>query len=228
MYDIIFISYYEPNAEKNFENLYQRFNQVGLYGERVKRVTNIKGIHNAHVEAAKKSSTDYFFVVDGDAVIVDDFDFSYITKEKDVVHVYRCMNPINDLVYGYGGVKLFPTTLTIKMDTNTNDMTTSISKKFKLINEISNITAFNTDPFNTWKSAFRECAKLSSKTIDRQKEEETNERLKTWTTVGHDRLYGKYALAGAAAGMEFGLSRRNDLGLINNFDWLKEQFDEQN
>ena len=138
------------------------------------------------------------------------------------------MNPINDLVYGYGGVKLFPTTLTIKMDTNTNDMTTSISKKFKLINEISNITAFNTDPFNTWKSAFRECAKLSSKTIDRQKEEETNERLKTWTTVGHDRLYGKYALAGASAGMEFGLYRRNDLGLINNFDWLKEQFDEQN
>ena len=53
MYDIIFISYYEPNAEKNFENLYQRFNQVGLYGERVKRVTNVKGIHNAHVEAAK-------------------------------------------------------------------------------------------------------------------------------------------------------------------------------
>ena len=46
--------------------------------------------------------------------------------------------------------------------------------------------------------------------------------------MGHDRLYGKYALAGAAAGMEFGLSRRNDLGLINNFDWLKEQFDEQN
>ena len=224
MYDIIFISYYEPNAEKNFENLYQRFNQVGLYGERVKRVTNVKGIHNAHVEAAKKSSTDYFFVVDGDAVIVDDFDFSYITKEKDVVHVYRCMNPINDLVYGYGGVKLFPTTLTIKMDTNTNDMTTSISKKFKLINEISNITAFNTDPFNTWKSAFRECAKLSSKTIDRQKEEETNERLKTWTTVGHDRLYGKYALAGATAGMEFGVSSRANLGLINDFDWLKEKF----
>ena len=90
---------------------------------------------------------------------------------------------------------------------------------------ISNITAFNTDPFNTWKSAFRECAKLSSKVIDRQKEDETNARLKTWTTVGHDRQHGKYALAGASAGMEFGLSRRADLGLINNFEWLQEQFD---
>ena len=111
------------------------------------------------------------------------------------------------------------------MDTKTSDMTTSISKKFKALPQISNITEFNTDPFSTWKSAFRECAKLSSKVIDRQKTGETDERLKTWTTVGHDRPYGKYALAGAMAGMEFGLSRRSDLGLINNFEWLKEQFD---
>ena len=103
-------------------------------------------------------------------------------------------------------------------------MTTSISTKFKKMERISNITAFNTDPFNTWKSAFRECAKLASKTIERQNEEETNERLKTWTTVGHDRQYGEYALAGATAGMEFGFSRRTDLRLINDFDWLKEQF----
>jgi phosphoribosylpyrophosphate synthetase len=33
---------------------------------------------------------------------------------------------------------------------------------------VSNITAFNTDPYSTWKSAFRECVKLSSKIIDRQ------------------------------------------------------------
>ena len=227
MYDIIFISYNEPNAEENFVNLYERFNSVGLFGERIKRIKKIKRINKAHKKAASIANTDYFFVVDGDAVIVDDFNFDYRTKDKDTVHVYRCMNPINDLVYGYGGVKLFPTWLAQNMDTNTNDMTTSISKNFKVLNQISNITAFNTDPFNTWKSAFRECAKLSSKTIERQKEEETNERLKTWTTVGHDRQYGEYALAGATAGMEFGLSRRADLGLINNFEWLQEQFDAQ-
>ena len=42
--------------------------------------------------------------------------------------------------------------------------------------------------------------------------------------MGHDRQYGKYALAGATAGMEFGLSRGSDLRLINDFEWLKEQF----
>ena len=224
MYDIVFISYKEPNAEENFSNLYERFNTVTLFGDRVKRVKDVKGIHNAHVAAANKVSTSYFYIVDGDAVIVDDFKFDYTTDDEDFVHVYRSINPINDLVYGYGGVKLFPTNLTKNMDTTTTDMTTSISKNFKIINEVANITAFNTDPFNTWKSAFRECAKLSSKTIRRQKNEETESRLKTWTTVGHDRPFGDYAMAGATAGMEFGLSRRSDIRLINDFDWLKEQF----
>ena len=141
MYDIVFISYYEPNAEENFTKLYNRFNSVGVLGDRVKRIENVKGIHNAHVQASMIANTPYFFVVDGDAVIVDEFDFKYTTKEKDMVHVYRCMNPINDLVYGYGGVKLFPTNLTRNMDKNTADMTTSISSKFKVMNEISNITA---------------------------------------------------------------------------------------
>ena len=227
MYDIVFISYKEPNAEENFSDLYERFNTVTMFGDRVKRVKDVKGIHNAHVAAANKVSTSYFYIVDGDAVIVDDFNFDYTTDDEDFVHVYRSINPINDLVYGYGGVKLFPTNLTKNMDTTTTDMTTSISKNFKIINEVANITAFNTDPFNTWKSAFRECAKLSSKTIRRQKNEETESRLKTWTTVGYDRPFGEYAMAGATAGMEFGLSRGSDLGLINDFEWLRKKFDER-
>jgi|TARA_X000001036_G_scaffold170578_1_gene161357 hypothetical protein len=225
VYDIVFISYFEPNAEQNFDDLYNRFNTVGVFGDRVKRVTNVKGIHNAHVEAAKLVNTSYFFVVDGDAKVVQDFKFAYTAEEKDIVHVYRSVNPINDLTYGYGGVKLLPTTLTCNMDTTTNDMTTSISNKFKVMNEVSNITAFDTDAFSTWKSAFRECAKLASKTIDRQDEKETNDRLKTWTTHATG-SYKQDALRGARAGMQFGLSNSSDLNLINDFEWLKEQFDD--
>jgi hypothetical protein len=33
-------------------------------------------------------------------------------------------------------------------------------------------------------------------------------------------------MAGATAGMEFGLSRGSDLGLINDFEWLRKKFDE--
>ena len=91
--------------------------------------------------------------------------------------MYGAVKPINDLEYGYGGVKLFPRIATINVDVDKPDMTTSISSKFIFMFTISNITAFNVDEFSTWRSAFRECAKLASKTIDRQNEEETNARL---------------------------------------------------
>ena len=226
VYDIVFISYFEPNAEQNFDDLYNRFNTVGVFGDRVKRITNVKGIHNAHIAAATLATTNYFYVVDGDAKVAQGFKFAHTTEEEDIVHVWHGCNPINDLSYGYGGVKLLPTTLTRNMTTTTNDMTTSISSKFNVINTVSNITAFNTDPFSTWRSAFRECVKLASKTIKGQVDDETNERLRIWTTVGKDKPFGKYCIKGASDGMEFGLSNGADLNLINNFDWLKEQFDD--
>jgi len=219
-FDIVFISYYEPNADENWHKLKSRF-------PRAKRIDKIKGIHQAHIEAAKLSSSEMFWVVDGDARILDDFNFDYEDPEKHTVHVWHSCNPINDLKYGYGGVKLLPTEMTLNMDLNKPDMTTSISNQFKSIDEISNVTAFNTDPFNTWKSAFRECVKLSSRTIDRQNEQETAERLRVWSTVGSDRLYGEYAIRGAIEGSEYGSTYREDLGAIskiNDFDWLKEKF----
>jgi hypothetical protein len=221
-YDIVFISYQEPNADENYAELCERF-------PRAKRVHGVKGIHQAHIAAAKECSTDMIWIVDGDAVIVDDFNFDYqVPKwQRDQVYVWRSQNPVNDMVYGYGGVKLFPRKETINMDTSKPDMTTSISPKFNAVKEISNITAFNTGPFETWKSAFRECCKLASKVIDRQKSEETDERLKIWTTVGRDKKYGEHALAGARAGMMYGSANKGNveaLKKINDFDWLKEQF----
>ena len=218
MYDIIFISYQETNAEHRYSILKQRFPYA-------KRIHGIKGIHQAHIEAAKIAVTDMFWVVDADAIIVEDFDFSYIPKveEQEWVHVWHSKNPLNDLTYGYGGVKLLPRQLTLDMDTTSSDMTTSISSNLKVIEEVSNITAFNIDEFSTWRSAFRECAKLASKSIDRQNKEETDERLKTWTTYASGDYSGD-ALRGARDGMRFGLSSSSDINPINDFDWLKEKY----
>ena len=223
MYDIIFISYQEPNADENFLKIKEKFPIV-------QRVHGVKGIHQAHIKAASIAFTKMFWVVDGDAVLEDNFNFSFTVDEynMETVHVWRSINPINDLTYGYGGVKLLPRKMTLEMDITKPDMTTSISSKFKAVPEISNVTAFNTDPFNTWKSAFRECAKLASKTIRGQKDEETEKRLEIWTTVGSDRQFGQSAIAGAIAGRDFGNTNRdNAVKLINNFDWLKDQFDAQ-
>lgn len=223
-YDIIFISYNEVNADKNFKNLQQRF-------PRSKRIHGIKGIHQAHIKAAELSETDMFFVVDGDAVIDDNFNFDYEVPvyDRDCVHVWRSRNPINDLEYGYGGVKLLPKNLTLNLNVHAPDMTTSISKKFKIQPNVSNVSEFNIDEFSAWRSAFRECAKLASKTIQGQIDKETESRLDVWTTVGNDRKFGKYAIAGAIAGRDFGYTNRdntNNLSRINDFSWLEQKFKE--
>lgn len=222
MYDIVFISYNEINAEENFSKLKKRFPLT-------KRVKGVKGIHQAHIAAAKKCFTKMFWVVDGDADVLDTFNFDYEVPDwdLDVVHVWRSINPINNLEYGYGGIKLLPRALTLKMDLSNTDMTTSISHKFKAMEEVSNITAFNTDPFSSWRSAFRECTKLASKTIQGQVDSETLERLTAWCKLNEAVDYGNYAYFGAIAGREYGEKNSTNplaLKLINDFDWLYEQF----
>jgi hypothetical protein len=221
-YDIIFISYNEPQADENFARLKARFPYA-------QRVQGIKGIHQAHIAAAKKAFTKMFWVVDADAQILNTFNFDHVVSEYDLenVHVWRSINPINDLEYGYGGVKLLPKSLTQNMDVSKPDMTTSISLLFKAMPEISNITAFNVDAFNTWKSAFRECVKLASKTIDRQDDADTNYRLNVWCTRGIDRQFGREAIEGAVQGKQYGLENKDNneaLKMINDFDWLRERF----
>ena len=221
-YEIIFISYNEPQADENFLRLKARFPYA-------QRVQGIKGIHQAHIAAAKKAFTKMFWVVDADAQILDTFNFDHVVSEYDLenVHVWRSSNPINDLEYGYGGVKLLPKSPTQNMDVSKPDMTTSISLLFKAMPEISNITAFNVDAFNTWKSAFRECVKLASKTIDRQDDTDTNYRLNVWCTRGIDRPFGRDAIEGAVQGKQYGLENKDNneaLKIINNFDWLRERF----
>jgi hypothetical protein len=224
IYDIVFISYNEPNADYNFEKLRERF-------PRAKRVHGVKGIHQAHIAAAKLANTDMFYVVDGDAFVVDDFNFDYIVPkyEKTHVHVWRSRNPFNELVYGYGGVKLLPTEKTISMDVNSTDMTTSISNNFKVVDAISNITTFNTDAFSSWKSAFRECVKLSSQVIARQESAESTERLDIWCKLNESVPFGAYAYLGAIMGKEYGNKHKGDIQAIkkiNDFEWLKKVFDE--
>ena len=225
LYDIVFISYNEPNADENFANLIKRF-------PRAKRVHGVKGIHQAHIAAAKLATTPMFWVVDGDAIVEDNFKFNLLLPkhDTDIVHVWLSRNPVNDLTYGYGGVKLLPKYLTENIDINQLDMTMSISDRFKVVKEVSNITAFNTDPFNTWKSAFRECVKLASRPITFQYQEETENRLLAWCILGGERPHGKYALAGARAGKQFGIdniSNPEELTKINDFDWLLNQFQNQ-
>ncbi len=224
MFDIVFISYNEPTAEENFQRLKERFPLV-------KHVRGVKGIHQAHIEAAKRSFFEMFWVVDADAQVLDTFKFNYEppSHQRDHVHVWRSRNPINGLEYGYGGVKLLPKKLTLNMDLSNPDMTTSISPYFIPMEEVSNITAFNTDPFSTWRSAFRECCKLASRAIQGQVDVETSARLNAWCVLNDSVPYGDYAYTGALAGRSYGEENAGNIPAllkINDFDWLKNQFEQ--
>jgi hypothetical protein len=225
MYDIAFISFNETEANTRYFELATTITTTN----RLFRVHGVKGIHQAHIEAAKQAKTNMFYVVDADAKILPTFKFNLILtpEEEDIVHVWKSRNPMNELEYGYGGVKLLPTTLTINMDTSNTDMTTSISKRFKAMPESSNITAFNTDPLSTWRSAFRECAKLASGIIPGQVGQETEERLNIWRYNSNHRQFAEYARGGASAGEWYGRTYKDNpelLSKINDYDWLEGQY----
>jgi hypothetical protein len=106
-------------------------------------------------------------------------------------------------------------------------MTTTVMPKLKVMDKISNITAFNTDEFSTWRSSFRECVKLSLL----EKEDPTNldhkKRLDKWLTSLPKVRYGKYAINGAIQAVKY--TKEVDYNLkslikINDLDWLKSKF----
>jgi hypothetical protein len=230
--DVIQISYNEPDADENFEILQH-------YAPHAKRVQGVEGIFNAHQAAAEIAETSHFYVIDADAIIEEEFTFRFkpvahkleyeYIPQTDCVYVWRSRNPVNDLVYGYGGAKLFPRKALLKAKDWRVDMTTSIGCPFVPKFQVSNITAFNTSSFDSWKSAFRECTKLSSSIIENGDNVDNEYRLDVWKTRGKNRPFGLECTLGAKQGADFGFHYRgqvNILNKINDFDWLHETYEE--
>lgn len=218
--DIVFLSYQEENADENFQHLLDIVSHGGIT-----RVHGVKGIPQAHLKAAQAACTEYVYIVDGDNYVYNYFEFNFEPiGPKNSTYVWRAMNPLNELVYGYGGVKLFNRRESINRLLSfemKNDMTTHLFDNFYPIDEIASITKFNTSPFNTWKSAFRECAKLESGSI-RNASKETKNRIEIWLTDAHGD-YAEYALDGAKQGVKYAKEHK-DISKINDFDWLKEMY----
>ena len=231
MFDIIFLSYNEPKAAERFEKLQQRVSELATISKRKPRihwVRDVDGIFNAHQEASKFAESKMFWVVDGDADIVEDFDFSYLPDvyDEDVVHVWNSINIVSGLEYGYGGVKLFPTQMVRDATTWGLDFTTGLSSRFKAIPETSCYTNFNTDAYSAWRSAFRECVKLSlSDDVD------SKERLDAWMNPNPDADFKEEAERGANEAIAFAKTNKDNTEVllnINDFEWLKTQYEQNN
>ena len=220
-YDVIFLSYDEFDADN-------RFSQLKAVVPRAQRVHGVKGIVEAHRQAASLATTDLFYVVDADAELTDDFKFDLFVHECDYksAHVWRSRNPVNGLEYGYGGVKLFPRQAVLDFTGHPADFTTTVAGSLKVMDTVSNVTRFNTDPFSAWRSGFREAVKLAAGLITNQ-DPETSNRLEIWCTQGMDAEYGEFAMQGACEGKLFGTEHHGNpsmLSLINDYSWLEQRF----
>jgi len=164
MLDVFFISMGEEGCESNWQRLLE-------FAPNAKRVDNIKGIFEVHKACAMLSTTNNFYVVDADAWIVKSFNFRW-EPSKDTLHwgvpenecvlVWKSINPVNELEYGYGGVKLFPKSPFLLDLTWDIDLSTTIGRATVSMPQVSCQTRFNATPKSAWIGAFRECAKLAS------------------------------------------------------------------
>lgn len=233
MFDITHITYDEKVTGIN---IFHKTNFCRKYPYLI-NIKNVKGILNAHIEAAKQIKTTYFFAVDADLILLDEFNFDYgrvgskeykELMEEPKTLVWKTMNRYNDLIYGHGGVKLLHRETLLNQSKMGVDMTTALTSNFEIIDEVCGETYFMGSPFHAWRGAFRECVKLSAKLIPGQIDTETETRLAAWES-GNKIEYYDWIIAGVKLGKKFGEEYKNNLEAmkkINDFDWLTEKFKE--
>jgi hypothetical protein len=92
--------------------------------------------------------------------------------------------------------------------------------------EVSCITRFNTDAFSTWRSAFRECVKLTL-----NDDEESKQRLEAWMNTKGNADFTEEAKQGALEGNTFAKENKNNLAEldnINDYKWLENKWKQLN
>ena len=214
--DVFFLSFDEALRERNWRLLKSRLPHA-------RRIHRAGGILPAHQMCASLSQTPFFCVVNGDNEVLD-FDLPHPLQKH--VYCYRSLNPVNGLVYGFGGIKLFPKDAFQGCGGRWADLSTSLNIPYHVVSQTASVTRFNASPLEAFRGAFRECAKLASKAIPGSGEKETEARLAVWCTQGGDQPFGRYALSGAGLGRRFGRKHRNsqELRKINDFSFLKTYF----
>ena len=219
--DVVFISYDEKNADLNYDILKKRT-------PRTKRLHGVKGMENALYQAALLSETDWFFAVFAKTRLHEDFDFSYLPDrlQGDKHYIFNCKNLVNGLEYGHMGVILYHRQMVIDShDYEKLGLDYTMSHRHDVVPVTSCYGVFNTSPFETWRSAFRETIKLAQQ-LDEAPSIETQYRLKVWCEHAEGD-YAEYCTAGAQHGVEFYNLHKDDMQELKKtfrWDWLQDYF----
>ncbi len=239
-FDIVFISYDEPNADENYSNLLEKCPWA-------KRSHGVWGSDAAHKAAAALSDTERFITIDADNIVREDFfnvelDMDKI-KPTDVIS-WAGKNAVNGLVYGNGGIKCWPVDVVNKM--RTHEAAPEADKaaqvdfcwniQYVQMNNVYCDVANNGSPLQAWRAGFREGVKMGLEGGDvvepkdiKKIFRENYKRLLVWMTVGEDVTNGLWAIYGARLGCHMtNVERRKwDWRNVRDFDWLSNFFTDE-
>ena len=209
--DVVYVSNGEKNADLNWDRLQKLC-------PRAKRIDGVNGRAQAYKACAEISETDWFINVFAKCWVHDDFDFNwqpdYMQNEKH--YIFDAYNPVTELTYGHMGIIVYNKQMVLDCTEWGLDFT--LSMPHGSVPVVGSTADYATTPYETWRTAFRECIKL-----DQQKDVESQYRLKQWYTVGNGEM-GIWSKRGAEDALEFvGMGR--DLQLSFEWAWLKEHFD---
>lgn len=208
--DVVFISNGEPMAEENWQLLRS-------ICPRAKRSDGVDGREAAYKTAAQMSQTDWFFAVFAKTEVLKDFTFEFQPDrlQEPKHYIFHSRNPLNGLEYGAMNINLYNVKLV--MDTKPG-LDFTLSQLHTVVPEVASISRFNTDPWITWRSAFREVLKLKLE-VDQGAGFELQHRLKVWCerAVGDN---ADYCLQGANDALEYYMSVDGDYEMLKlSFDW---------
>ena len=234
-YDIIYLSYDEPNAEKNYADLCSKVPWA-------KRVHGVEGSDAAHKACAELSDTDRFITVDGDNIVDQKFlnqeiDFEEHEDLQHSVISWAGYNVVNGLMYGNGGLKCWPKEFVLRMKTHENADPNNAHAQVDFcwdINYIQMNSCFsyvynNYTAQQAWRAGFREGVKMA---LDRglrvNKEQfaklhwKNLHRLYVWLTVGADVSNGLWAVYGAREGLYKTMATDWDFVNVRDFRYLND------
>ena len=235
--DIIFLSYDEPNAEKNYADLVSKIPWA-------KRVHGVKGSDAAHKACAAKSETEYFVTVDADNIVdssffsvVVDLDKLNLTEE----HVFSWCGKVhvNGLMYGNGGLKMWTRKFVNEMRTHENSdpddekgkVEFCFDDKYYQFNDNYSTSFTNATPFQAWRAGFREGVKMSldqGSKVDNVRTVwwQNYQRLLIWSNIGADVENGLWSMLGAREGCYKINCTDWDYSNVRDFEWLTSYFQE--
>lgn len=235
-FDVVFISYDEPNADLHYADL---CNKVPW----AKRVHGVKGSDACHKAAAELSETDWFVTVDADNLVEPSFFSLDLEMSNPKIQVYGWCgrNVINGLRYGNGGVKIWKKDFVLNMKTHEASESDRAQVDFCWEDGYQNFpriysqSVITGSPMQAWRAGFREGVKMTlldgvkvpPLEIEQHIWWHNIHRLRMWSTVGSHEENGIFAVYGARLGTFMTNCTDWDYVQVRDFEYLKDLYNNE-